>query len=91
MNNQERNKFKADYERKFYTCPRGYIVETGEYTNHHAASAWWAFQAGAAHQREQVKGLVDALEKISALTTHSAIQHWADEALAAYRAAQEGK
>lgn len=47
----ERNAFRADYERLYDTCPRGYIVETGEYTNDHAAHAWLWFQKGTEWQR----------------------------------------
>jgi hypothetical protein len=43
-----RDQFRAAYEREFDTCPRGYIVETGEYTNDHARAAWWAWQASRA-------------------------------------------
>jgi hypothetical protein len=49
----ERNAFRAGYERLYDTCPRGYIVETGEYTNDHAAHAWLWFQKGVEWQRSQ--------------------------------------
>jgi hypothetical protein len=48
MSEQMREEFRAAYERQFDTCPRGYIVETGDYTNDHARSAWWAWQASRA-------------------------------------------
>ena len=65
--------------------------------NPYALVAWDAFQAGAAYQRTQAQpadALVEALEQIARLTfdkwTNATVaSHIADEALAAYRAAQE--
>ena len=98
MSNDERAAFEAEWmarraddEGNPAPKPLRSLYDHEQYRGSGANGSWVWFQRGAAYQRQQVKGLVEALEKISALTTHSAIQHWADEALAAYKAAQEGK
>lgn len=76
--------------------------EVGDYVSAAARDSWSGFQAGAAYQREQVKGLVEALESIAEYWNRDANEQamqgacWnaietAEEALATYRAAQEGK
>jgi len=67
-NEKMRAEFRAAYEREFDTCPRGYIVETGEYTNAHAASAWWSWQASRA-------ALCVELPEVSGHYGHSKYMH----------------
>ena len=77
------------------------------YMNPYGQAAWLGFQAGAAYQRSIDKGLVEALEaafdcgmvptstaKVGGATRHARQVVVADmlrDALAAFRAAQEGK
>ena len=86
MNNQEREAFEAGINPH---CRKR--NEHGDYVVPEIQDRWDGFQAGAAYQREQVKGLVEALLDVYRNGFSPTRSERVNEALATYHAAQERK